>query len=160
MRLRTPGVYSIPSECCKVYIGQRGCSIYMRLKKHHWPIQLEYLVRSAMTEHSISLEHWLQLLNTSILSTKPMYMIISSGRQLRLSSTITHRENGFCLRKSWKSFISSLKDHRKLPSQGFLVRFSTWTLNPKPFIPFPASSCFCSSYPQPYAYNPHTQLLS
>jgi hypothetical protein len=57
MGLRTPGVYSIPCECCKFYIKQTGCSIYIKLKKHHWHIQLKHLDKSDMTEHSINLKH-------------------------------------------------------------------------------------------------------
>jgi predicted GIY-YIG superfamily endonuclease len=32
--LRTPGIYSIPCECGKVYIGQTGSSIQIRIKEH------------------------------------------------------------------------------------------------------------------------------
>jgi hypothetical protein len=30
--LRTPGIYSIPCECGKVYIGQSGRSVQLRIK--------------------------------------------------------------------------------------------------------------------------------
>jgi len=33
--LRTPGVYSIPYECGKVYIGKSGKSIQIRTKEHN-----------------------------------------------------------------------------------------------------------------------------
>jgi hypothetical protein len=32
--LRTPGIYSIPRECGRVYIGQRGRSIQLRIIEH------------------------------------------------------------------------------------------------------------------------------
>jgi hypothetical protein len=38
--LRMPGVYSIPRECGKVYIGQRGRSIQIRIKEHNRYIRL------------------------------------------------------------------------------------------------------------------------
>jgi hypothetical protein len=33
--LRTPGIYSITCECGKVYIGQSGRSIQLRIKEHN-----------------------------------------------------------------------------------------------------------------------------
>jgi hypothetical protein len=33
--LRTPGIYSIPCECGRVYIGQSGRSVQLRIKEHN-----------------------------------------------------------------------------------------------------------------------------
>jgi hypothetical protein len=38
--LKSLGIYSMPCECGKVYIGQIGCSIDTRMKEHHPCIQL------------------------------------------------------------------------------------------------------------------------
>ncbi|PNF19831.1 hypothetical protein B7P43_G12503 [Cryptotermes secundus] len=40
--LRTPGIYRIPCECGKVYIGQTGRSVDTRLKEHQRHLRLEY----------------------------------------------------------------------------------------------------------------------
>jgi len=43
MGLRTPGIYSIPCECGRVYIGQTGMSIQIRIKernRHMWLAQM------------------------------------------------------------------------------------------------------------------------
>jgi hypothetical protein len=51
--LRTPGVYRISCECGRVYIGQTGRSVDMRLKQHQRHIRLEHPDKSAVAEHSI-----------------------------------------------------------------------------------------------------------
>jgi hypothetical protein len=33
--LKSSGIYIIPYECSKVYIGQTGKSIYTRIREHH-----------------------------------------------------------------------------------------------------------------------------
>jgi hypothetical protein len=40
LRLKTPGIYSIPCECGKVYIGESGRSIQHRIKEHDRHIRL------------------------------------------------------------------------------------------------------------------------
>jgi hypothetical protein len=51
--LRTPEVYRMPSECGKVYVGQTGRSVDIRLKEHQQHIRLEHPDKSAVAEHSI-----------------------------------------------------------------------------------------------------------
>jgi hypothetical protein len=120
------GVYSIPCECGQVYIGQKRRSIDTRLKALYQHIPLEYPDKSAMAEHSINLGHCIQLHNTTILSTKPIYRDrnIREATKIALHPNNMNREHGFCLSKSWKPFISSLKDCMKSPSQGSTDGFS------------------------------------
>jgi hypothetical protein len=68
--LRIPGVYRIPCECGKVYIGQTGHSMDARLKEHQQHIRLEHLDKSAVAEHSVDLGHRILFDNTSVLATK------------------------------------------------------------------------------------------
>jgi hypothetical protein len=53
LRLRTPGIHNIPCECGKVYIGQSGRSIHLRVKEHSRHIRLAQPDKSAVAEHSI-----------------------------------------------------------------------------------------------------------
>jgi hypothetical protein len=106
-----------------------------------------------MAQH-ISLGHCIQLHNTSNLSTKPRYMdyIIREATEIDLHPKNMNRKNGFCLRKSWKTLISSLKDCTKPPSKDSLARFFTG----------PCKSAHCpyqGTNPAPSGH-PSTQSLS
>jgi hypothetical protein len=109
--LRTPGNYRIPSECGRVYIGQTGRSVDIRLKEHQRHIRLEHPGKSAVAEHSIDQGHGIQFHNASILATKTKYMerIVREAIEIELHPYNINREGGFRLSKSWKPLIGSLK---------------------------------------------------
>ena len=54
--LRTPGIYKIPCECGKVYIGQSGRSVHLQIKEHGRHIRLAQPNKSAVAEHSFNLD--------------------------------------------------------------------------------------------------------
>jgi hypothetical protein len=62
--LRTPGIYSIPCECGRVYIGQRGRTLQLRIKEHNRHIILAQPDKSAVAEHSINQDHIINTLRT------------------------------------------------------------------------------------------------
>jgi hypothetical protein len=106
--LKSPGVYSIPCDCEKVYIGQTGRSIETRVKerRHVRPADPK---KSAVAEHSINLDHQ----NTSILAKKSRCMdrIIRKAIEIELHPNI-NREDGFSLSRSWKPLIRDLRDQK------------------------------------------------
>jgi hypothetical protein len=81
--LRTPGVYKIPCECGKVYIGQSGRSIHLRIKEHERHIRLTQPDKSAVAEHSFKHDHIIRLQDTKLVLQKPDTWIVSSGKQLK-----------------------------------------------------------------------------
>jgi hypothetical protein len=86
--LRIPGVYRIPCECGRVYIGQTGRSVDIRVKENQRHIRLEHPDKSAVAEHSIDHGHCNTFHNTSILTTKSDICKAWLGRPLRLKSTL------------------------------------------------------------------------
>jgi hypothetical protein len=68
--LRKPGVYRIPCECGKVYIGQTGLSVDIMLKEHQQHVRLEHSDKSAIAEHIFDQAHRIQIHDASILATK------------------------------------------------------------------------------------------
>ena len=87
--LHTPGIYSIPCECGRVYIGQSGRSIQLRIKEPNRYIRLAQPDKSAVLEHSINHDQVINYgtLNPSLL--KPVTWIDSSGKLLNLKYTHT-----------------------------------------------------------------------
>jgi len=68
--LRTPDIYKILCECGKVYIGQSGRSIQLRVKEHERYVRLVQPDKSAVAEHSFNHDHIIRLKDTKLLSSK------------------------------------------------------------------------------------------
>jgi hypothetical protein len=98
--LRTPG---------RVYIGQTGRSVAIRLQEHQRHIR--HPDKSAVAEHRIDKGYRIQFHNSSILATKTRYVdrIYREDTEIELHPYNINREGGFCLSKSWKPIIGSLK---------------------------------------------------
>jgi hypothetical protein len=83
----------------------------IRLKEDQRYIILEHPDKSAVAEHSIGQRHRIQLHSSSILATKTRSMdrIVRDAIEIELYPDNINREDGFCLSKSWKPLIGSLK---------------------------------------------------
>jgi hypothetical protein len=67
------GVYSIPCECGKVYIGQTGQPIETKCKEHTRHLCLNQPEKSAVAEHSTELGHQIKFKDTEVLTKTAGY---------------------------------------------------------------------------------------
>jgi hypothetical protein len=102
--LRTPGVCRIPRECGRVYSGQTGRSVDIRIKEHQRHIRLYHPDKSVIAEHSIDQGHRIQFHNASILATKTRYMdrIVREAIEIEL-----HPYNINAAKKSQRKSVAS-----------------------------------------------------
>jgi hypothetical protein len=109
--LKIPGVYRIPCECGKVYIGQTGRSIEARCKEHMRHTRLDQPEKSAVAEHSINSGHQIDFNSVSVLDRTSEYMdrLVKEAIQIRLNHKNFNRDNGFTLSRAWNPITKLFK---------------------------------------------------
>jgi hypothetical protein len=109
--LKIPGVYRIPCECGKVYIGQKA-----RCKEHMRHIRLNQPEISAVAEHSINAGHKIDFNNVSVLDRASGYRdcLVKEAIQIRLNQNI-NRDNGFTMSRVWNPVTKLLFTHKLDP---------------------------------------------
>jgi hypothetical protein len=115
--LKAAGIYCIPCECGKVYVGQTGRTIEARLKEHRRHVHLNQLEKSAVEEHSITTSHLIDFNSTSILgkATKYVDYLVKEGIEIWLHPNNFNRDDRFNLSHTWRPIIKMLQLPRSTP---------------------------------------------
>jgi hypothetical protein len=108
--LKVPGMYWIPRQCRKVYVGQIGRFIKARCKEHMRHICLAQPEKSAVAEHSVNTGHQIDFSNITILDRTSGYMdqVVKEAIHMRLNRKNFNRDNGFNLSRDWYPITSML----------------------------------------------------
>jgi hypothetical protein len=72
--LKIPGVYGIPCECGKTYIGQTNRTIETRCKEHMRHLRLGQPDKSALAQHALETGHRVEFNKTCRLARTKGYM--------------------------------------------------------------------------------------
>jgi hypothetical protein len=110
--LQTSGIYCIPCECDKVYVGQTASTIQIRYQEHIRHLPIGHTEKSTVAEHLLNTGHKIQLKKTRTHSLKRMSYVhgLDCERSHRnLNSKNFNREAGFMLNCTWQPVISLLK---------------------------------------------------
>ena len=105
------GVYKIPCSWKISYIGDTGCSFYMRLKEHGADIRKERIHSSALGEHVSKTKHHIFLEDTKILSKEDPYFKRKFREALEIIK-LPHnlnRDGGLKVSTSWLPSILNWK---------------------------------------------------
>jgi hypothetical protein len=105
--LKIPGVYGIPCECGKTYIGQTNRTIETRRKEHMRHLRLGQPDKSAIAQHALETGHRVEFNNTCRLARTKGYMdrIIKDAIEIKLHPDNINRDGGHILSRAWKPAI-------------------------------------------------------
>jgi len=86
--LSSAGVYKIPCSCGKVYIGETGRMVNIRMKEHQCDVRLKHVTQLVLSEHNIDTGHQILFDKT----TTSHYYIIFPKKVQRGSSIKYYRD--------------------------------------------------------------------
>jgi hypothetical protein len=112
--LKIPGVYSIPCECGKTYIGQTKRTIKTRRKEHIRHLRLGQPEKSAVAQHALETGHKIEFNNTCRLARTKGYMdrIIKEAIEIKLHLD-NIRDGGFILSRAWQPTIRQIRTSQR-----------------------------------------------
>ncbi|KAI5646097.1 hypothetical protein NE865_01990 [Phthorimaea operculella] len=107
-RLSGPGVYEIPCECGKSYIGETQRHVSTRVTEHIRSVKNRNTLQSAIAEHSLDSDanHYIRFDKAAVLAREKFFV----PRKIREAIEISRRPNfnrdsGWFLPQSWKPVL-------------------------------------------------------
>ena len=115
--LKTPGIYEIPCECGKVYIGQTGRTVSERISEHERDLRMQYFDKSAVAQHALENNHHIVFDEARLIDRATNYWdrIRREAIEIKLQPSNFNRDSGLHISKSWDPAISTL---RRLRARG------------------------------------------
>jgi hypothetical protein len=112
LSLNVLGVYRIPCEYGKVYMGQTGRSIETKCKEHRRHIHLDQPDKSVVEEHSINTGHCINFSNNIILNRTSSCKdrLVKEIIGIRLNNQNFNRDGGLMLSHAWHPVINKLSN--------------------------------------------------
>jgi hypothetical protein len=102
--LKVPGVYDIPCECKKTYIGQTSRTIEARRKEHMRHLKLGQPDKSAVAQHAMETGHRIEFNNTSrpARTKRNMDRIVKEAIKIQVNPNNINRDGGYVLSRAWR----------------------------------------------------------
>ena len=104
------GVYMIPCECGKAYIGETGRSIKTRVKEHCADIRLNRTQKSALAQHSHGTKHPIRIEDMKVLAHVDNWSLrrIREAIEIVKHPHCLNRDDGLSISRSWLPNLSQL----------------------------------------------------
>ncbi|KAI5635655.1 hypothetical protein NE865_11653 [Phthorimaea operculella] len=109
--LSGPGVYSIPCECGKNYIGETQRHVSTRITEHIRSVKNCNTVTSAVAEHALDTDtnHYIRFDKTAILAREKFYVPREVREAIEISCRPNfNRDGGWSISPSWKPVLKTV----------------------------------------------------
>lgn len=125
--LHTPGIYKIPCECGKVYIGQTTRTIKQRKQEHQRHLRLLQPERSALAEHSIREDHKIRFDEVEVLARPRGYynQVRREAVEIIQHPNNLNREDGFRLSRTWLPVLSNRQTGQHPPVEQVMAEVAS-----------------------------------
>ncbi|XP_071478008.1 uncharacterized protein, partial [Diadema antillarum] len=108
---KQPGVYRIPCECGKVYIGETGRSLETRLKEHKTCYRRSEWEKSAIVKHAQQSEHRINWEDSKLITSIKNWNTrrIREAIEIHTHDTVT-QDTGLHINNIWLPLINKLSN--------------------------------------------------
>jgi len=108
--LNTPGVYKVPCDCGRAYIGETKRSVHTRFKEHLTAIRNNEIGNSSIAEHlDEQPSHYIRFDQAKIISKDRFYIPRLVREAIEIKKTPNfNKQKSFMLNKIWDPILSKL----------------------------------------------------